>query len=152
MKIKPDLVLNLCFQSAKKSYGRKCMEIRTNEFPLSSGVYIVKYKDRSFPRFKGKSGVIKIGMTNNFRDRFERYNQKRAATSFKLISELRQWAKNSWTDWHFMWFTGKEVSSNKLIVELYFSNKPKILEQKFIIATLDTHLELPPLNLNLGKW
>ncbi len=148
----PNRQINLTFQKANKSYDKECIEIDNREFPSRSGVYIVKYRHYTFRRLKGESDILKIGQTTNFKNRFDSYNMKRAATSFQQLSDLRNTVTKSWTDWHFMWLTANEAKKRDLIVELYFSTTPDQLEKKFILFVLDAHLELPPLNLTLGKW
>ncbi|MCP4607024.1 MAG: hypothetical protein GY847_42010 [Proteobacteria bacterium] len=151
---KPDKTIGLVFEHARPSYELECQQIVTNEMPDSGGVYIVRYAEKTISRVKGKSSILKIGQSKNFVNRFNNYNGKRSATAacYKKLSDLRDVVEKAWTEWHLMWLTYHESKKNKLVIDFYIDSNPQELERARIMGVLDEHLELPPLNLNLGKW
>jgi len=131
------------------SYQRHCFKIDISTFPTKSGIYVLRYK-YLFPRLHGKSNILKVGQTSNYKKRFRSYNGKCAATSFDSIIDLRKFVDNSWTEFHFMWMVSK-LNPNNLTIDFYFSDDIKDMERRFILAVLEKHWELPPLNLDMGR-
>lgn len=154
--VDPDKTVDLRF---KDNEGSPYPDYRTRklidltEFPPVSGVYVVRYRDKVFGRLRGSSSVLKVGEAQNLFSRFWSYNNKKEASTIdKTLSELLQWCNNARTEFHFMWLLPRLIDAGDAIqIDLYYCSETKIRETQFLLACLDDYLDLPPLNLKLGK-
>lgn len=122
--------------------------IRTDVFPDSLGVYVLRHERRQITRLRGESPILKTGSTlKGFRNRFDNYNHQRDATRVpaRLFSHYMDWRARS--NAHVLYFLAHwRDADHPIMADLYFTTDARSLERELLDAYFLVHGEYPPLN------